>query len=37
MREMEDGRFIIKVGAIRNQHPYVIDYVSAKRRKMFGF
>ena len=26
-----------KVGTIRNQHPYVINYVSAKRCKMFGF
>ena len=26
---------ISKVGDIRNQHIYVIDYVSAKRHKMF--
>jgi hypothetical protein len=25
-----------KVGAIRNQHLYVSNYVSAKRRKIFG-
>ena len=28
---------ISKVGDIRNQHIYVVDYVSAKRHKMFGF
>ena len=26
---------LVKVGAIRNQHPYVIDYVSAKTCKIF--
>ena len=27
----------VKVGVIRNQHPYVIDYVSAKSGKIFNF
>ena len=26
-----------KVGTIRNQYPYVINYVSAKKHKIFGF
>ena len=28
--------FLGKVGTIRNQHLYVIDYISAKTSKMFG-
>jgi hypothetical protein len=31
----ETESFYSKVGAIRNQHPYVIHYVSAKGGKMF--
>ena len=29
-------QLLSKVDAIRNQHPYVIDYVSAKSSKIFG-